>query len=209
MVWKSNVKNSYLSDQEKNAKSGPNEEYCSFHEILHRLNFKLATLYTCDADRFQFKLSYISTNCYRKRHISMVTNIIRMLILQLITDLQVYNEGWIIFNFLKAQSLVPEKIPQLNRKTSNIVLIFLCRRQGPMAFAYNFVMTGGTFPVCYWQRYLSFKSVCSLHFLGGGNRSRKKCLLPSFSRRVKQEPKKDLLPDGNHLSGFAFIRVNS
>ena len=168
------MKNSYLSDQEKNAKSGPNEEYCPFHEILHRLDFKLASLYSCDADCFPFKLSYISTNCYRKRHISMVTNIMRMLVLQLITDLQVYNEGWIIFNFLKAQSLVPEKIPQLNRKTSNIVLIFLCRRQGPMAFAYNFVMTGGTFPVCYWQRYLSFK----------------KRLLPSFSRRRKQEPEK-------------------
>ena len=105
------MKNSYLSDQEKNAKSGPNEEYCPFHEILHRLNFKLASLYACDGDRFQFKLSYISTKCYRKRHISMVTNIMRTLALQLITDLKVYKEGRIIFNFLKAQSLVSEKNP--------------------------------------------------------------------------------------------------
>ena len=82
-MWKGNPKNSYLSDNEKYAKSGPNEEYCSFHEILHRLNFKLAALCTCD-DRFQFKLSYINYNCYRKRHISMVTNIMRMLALQLI-----------------------------------------------------------------------------------------------------------------------------
>lgn len=105
------MKNSYLSDQEKNAKSRPNEEYCPFHEILHRLNFKLASLYACDGDRFQFKLSYISTKCYRKRHISMVTNIMRTLALQLITDLKVYKEGRIIFNFLKAQSLVSEKNP--------------------------------------------------------------------------------------------------
>ena len=105
------MKNSYLSDQEKNAKSRPNEEYCPFHEILHRLNFKLASLYACDGDRFQFKLSYISTKCYRKRHISMVTNIMRTLALQLITDLKVYKEGRIIFNLLKAQSLVSEKNP--------------------------------------------------------------------------------------------------
>lgn len=105
------MKNSYLSDQEKNAKSRPNEEHCPFHEILHRLNFKLASLYACDGDRFQFKLSYISTKCYRKRHISMVTNIMRTLALQLITDLKVYKEGRIIFNFLKAQSLVSEKNP--------------------------------------------------------------------------------------------------
>ena len=105
------MKNSYLSDQEKNAKSRPNEEYCPFHEILHRLNFKLASLYACDGDRFQFKLSYISTKCYRKRHISMVTNIMRTLALQLTTDLKVYKEGRIIFNFLKAQSLVSEKNP--------------------------------------------------------------------------------------------------
>ena len=92
-------------------------------------------------------------------------------------------------HFLKSSKPSLKKSHSLIQwKTSNIVLIFLCRRQGPMIFTFDIVMTGE--PVWYWQRYLSFKSVCSLHFLGGGNRSWKKCLLPAFSRRVKQEPKK-------------------
>ena len=90
----------------------------------------------------------------------MVTNIMRTLALQLKTDLKVYNEGWIIFNFLKAQSLVSEKIPQLNWKTSTIVLIFLYGRQGAVAlhlislWPVEHFLLNETFPIKWnWDRY--------------------------------------------------------